>query len=242
MTGFGSAIIGQVIWNLLGALFTYDPLIGNIQVIYPALMIAEGCQAAYIFAKNRGDVRWDVFWVLTPSVTVMVLVGNYILVSQPPAVLGFCIGFFFVVFASYQLLKRSVKQHRMNMSPSQYKDEGELVPVLAVEESIDGDGATASATVTLHDDEEEELESVPMIITEGKGAEQGFRGEKVSYGAYFQSVYCSKSGAVGLGAGLASGLLEGIYGMGGPPIIFFYSGIEIEKNQIRASNAAISLG
>jgi hypothetical protein len=69
----------------------------------------------------------------------------------------------------------------------------------------------------------------------------GWREEVSIRCKYLKSIYCNTFGWIGVGIGVLSGLLAGIYGMGGPPIIFYYNLIAVSKEQMRATNSSYSI-
>jgi uncharacterized membrane protein YfcA len=58
---------------------------------------------------------------------------------------------------------------------------------------------------------------------------------------YLKNIYLCRDGAMGAMIGTMSGLLGGVYGMSGPPIIIYFSRIAIEKEEIRSTNLVILL-
>ena len=80
-TGFGSAIIAQVLWAIFGAMSS-DPLIGNIQVLYPLFVLQEVFFSGYILLRYQAFIRWDLFFLIAPAITCAVPIGTVSLVIR----------------------------------------------------------------------------------------------------------------------------------------------------------------
>ena len=209
------------------------PLVGNIRLLLPNLVLTDLSCCVFVIATNWRHIAWNHVLCLAPAMTAVIPLGNYILMNNPPDLLEKCVGFFFLFYATFQIISGNVS---FKGSKGQ---EAEVVEVASPQNMVGGQGheAVLPAIIITTDDYTINTSDGDEI---GEGEKRGKCGNS-DCSTFLKDTLCSKYGAMGLAAGTISGILGGIYGLFGPPTIMFFSLIVISKEALRATSMMISI-
>ena len=239
--GFGSSLVFQMLWSVLPYCGVEVDGVGD-PVLALAILIVLNCtNSGPLIFMGVQDIQWNVVATILPPMLLFTPLGSYALVALPSTLLAYLLGLLFVTFPTYKIKSLALDQIAEWHAPPPPLDDGDAHGLSA---DSDGDGSDLSLVgfgFEFEDEEcslseqcesEDDLEEVLLPVSD---AEAGAAERIVAQSS--AGVQLSKMAiAGGMVAGAGSGILEGMFGSGGPPIVMFFQSLpDLEKSMIRAT-------
>jgi uncharacterized membrane protein YfcA len=238
LSGFGSAIMSQLLWGLLGSFITHflksdgDPMqyypIGAFKVLYPILSLTDTISASYYVYKDYKKIKWSVAKLFVLTVPGVVL-GITVLDGAAPTALASLLGLFFLSVATQKLYE--------DFAHSSYRQEREIAKsepaVVTVMEAKPEEKQTS-----------QEMKELPEVKDEKKAEDpaEEIVIEEYSFCAKFKTWDLNRIQTLwGIFSALATGLIGGMFGMGGPPGILYLRYLGLDKTVVRVTFAVVTV-
>eukprot|EP01012_Entosiphon_sulcatum_P049963 TRINITY_DN68709_c0_g1_i1.p1 TRINITY_DN68709_c0_g1~~TRINITY_DN68709_c0_g1_i1.p1 ORF type:complete len:402 (+),score=47.54 TRINITY_DN68709_c0_g1_i1:57-1262(+) len=207
LTGFGPAIVFHVAWHYLSVAFPRlaggvagraQGLPGDNAVVDAVMLLAVNAPFSVVplYRRCRADVNWDYFWWLFLPITGFFCVGTEVLVHAAPDTLRLVLGYAFLSFAAWLLLRELNQlglghflRHWLPQSPSVANSLLHSVARL--------------------------LDVVCPTTATSTSCDEAPTGHEPLTGWRWR--------ALAMGSGALSGALNGMFGTPGPPLLIFFA-------------------
>eukprot|EP01122_Echinamoeba_exundans_P009777 TRINITY_DN3517_c0_g1_i1.p1 TRINITY_DN3517_c0_g1~~TRINITY_DN3517_c0_g1_i1.p1 ORF type:complete len:409 (+),score=56.13 TRINITY_DN3517_c0_g1_i1:147-1373(+) len=218
LTGFGNAILLHVFWQIiflvLGKSETSDDLVQVVVLNF----IMSFISVFPLLAITRRDIHWrPLIWVGIPCFAGTFL-GTMLLFSTEPAMAKRFLGIVFLIFSAWKLVGELIAIDRIRraswLAPGTTLHRAVSAMFPGTLSPVPPSPSTESPEISRP---EPSIKSIEWWISTSWGPE-------MSWANKFGSAF----------AGFASGLLRGMFGAGGPPLMIYVSLVQMEKAQVRA--------
>lgn len=230
--GFGGHIMFQVCWNASGRLGFSG--LGDVKTAVAVMSVSGFVEVVGIWAlpSARKAANYKIALSIWPGATVMVYVGTYALVTLQMAFLNRILGL--------SLVALSLSQFALYMYTSM-RIKGRVVPVSSVSDrhlsnKYDSDSESVQVTVTGDRPQSGEVRS-GSVTGSIADAWAKFDSYYVELCLWLASPWCWAA----VGVGCVSGFLYGAFRTGGPPIVIFFTFLNLDKDAIKGTNILLNL-
>lgn len=240
LTGFGSAIVAQIIWSFLDMLIDLFP-VGNFKMLMATLIFGDFVMTWMILASDWRHAKPKIAVYFIFAIPFLFL-GNYILMTYPQDLLKNYLGLFFLNFSSYKIyleIRNPSSPAADDASIHKTKKPLEVESLAPTSGDSDSENGDKNLTSSVELMQVSEPESCNLSIVKDEIEEEivgeGFNELKSDSKRDYKGIL------IGIITGSLSGLLNGLFGMGGPPMILYFTAIDMNKSSIRATAALVNI-